>query len=258
MDLNNFQNKGKDKNKEPVNIDKKKIGIIVALVILGILGLLFGSKMKTDMDAEEAQALQEQQSAEEAELQKKLGEPHSARNYYLNEVKDPEKTNAAAASLIAHVISTGCTEAYDDLREKFDINSMEYLYKFVGGYKCKEFKSSPYVLQEAGENYEEYKIKFNSQEQYLLHLSLDIDGYAESFQIYYYETGDDILKEDSFQYQKDKEKKAERDAKEKERAEAEAAKQAEEEAKKAEEEAAKQAEEETTTEEVTEASELNN
>jgi hypothetical protein len=179
------------KEKKPKSKLKGFIPVILMVVVVACL-LIYDKVSESKKEAIEQQQLEEQQQVQEA-----TSTPHDAIEYYLNEVRDPDYTNQAVAVAVAHVMSTGCTIAYDSLRDYFDEKSMEYLYDFVEGYACSSYEEPPYVLQEVGKDYLEYKIKFNSNRQYILHLNLDDDGYPTTFSIMYYETRDNILDESS-------------------------------------------------------------
>lgn len=179
------QTEDKKETSVPKNI-KKWIGLGIFIVVV-IFSMIYNKVYQAKKEKEEEQA-----QITQSELDAIMNDPHLQRGYYLNTVRS-EYTNQSAAELIAHVILTGCKDSYESLREYFDADSMKYLYSFLGGYSCEEWKQVPCSLQERGVDFEDYKVIVASKEQYLIHIKLDKDAYPKSYSISNYLTGMDIL-----------------------------------------------------------------
>ncbi len=187
--LNENNNSTSKQNKKNL----KKLNLKGIITILALVGIGIGALVYSNASEKKAEEIKTEEEQEQAALDAILSDPHGSMDYYINSVRDPDMTNKAVAVAVAHVLSTGCTNAYDSLRKYFNRGSMEYLYDFVGGRSCGSYEMPPYVLQDDSAAYQDYKIRFNANRQYILHLLLDEDGYPETFSIRYFENGEDIL-----------------------------------------------------------------
>lgn len=184
-----------EKKKPKFNFKFNKLSIYF-LIFVGVI-LVAGAYQKHQQ--EEALKQEQLKNEEDAQMDAILSEPHSAMNYHITEGTAEDAVHSTAI-LIAHVLTTGCKEAYSILMNSFDGESMTYLQDSLGGYTCSEWKTPPYATLSSTDEVVEYKIKYNSRIYYIAHINLNEQHRPADFQIVKYESRDKIYSENDVEY----------------------------------------------------------
>ena len=154
--------------------------------VLGIIilaGIGFSSGLGIERKVE-----QKKISEQEAKINKLKSEPHTRLMYYMT-TKDVDANTRcdACANLIAHVMTTGCKTAYNELLKYIDDDSLEQIQDYLTGRECSEYETPDWVRIDEEEHYNDYMVRLKNKKKFRVRIKVDSNIIPCSFELSEYE-----------------------------------------------------------------------